>query len=81
MLAHAKERILISLQRPCVTLYKRTLLGPEIVKMSVLQSKYTPESMVVIGALYALFWMQRFFFDSSTAKKLMHFCPAVYFIF
>ena len=44
ILAHAKERILIRLQRPCTTSDKRTLLGREMVEIGAPQSKSAPES-------------------------------------
>ena len=37
---HAKERILITLQQPCITLYKRTLLGREMVEIGTPGSKF-----------------------------------------
>ena len=42
--AHAKERILIRLQRPYITLHKRALLGQEMVEIGARQLKSAPES-------------------------------------
>ena len=41
---NAKERLLIKLQRPCITLYKHTLLGQEMMEIGAAQSKSAPES-------------------------------------